>query len=134
MNKDCKFKYGDVIEVSDVENKDRWTEKIFISYEPLHTHPFVVMDKDSNRMFDGGRVTSWKYARYYLEPKPDLKVDDKVWVRYKDSQTGHWEPRHFCRWSSINNENIICFQSGQTSHTTDSIAEWSYWSITDPNK
>lgn len=58
-----------------------------------------------------------------------IEVDTPVWVRMKDR---NWVPRHAA--GKFNSDGMImCWTLGQTSHTTDSEAQWDEYSLTDPN-
>lgn len=76
-------------------------------------------------------VRGFKWAKKLL---PDLKVDDKVWVR----ESGGWLPMHFRRWSKAG--HMVCFLSGKTSHSIGQAdvvyneEAWDEYTTEDPNK
>ncbi len=61
---------------------------------------------------------------------PDLDTDTKVLVSDWCDRPDQWLPRHFKGWT--NNDFIITFDGGQTSHTANpesTATNWKYWKI-----
>lgn len=66
-------------------------------------------------------------------PRPELKVDDKVMVRDRDSEP--WKRRYFAKWG-IN--CIYTWSNGYTSWTTNDassdLVPWNQWRIPTPEE
>ncbi len=61
---------------------------------------------------------------------PDLATDTKVLVSDWCDRPDQWLSRHFKGWT--NNDFIITFDGGQTSHTANpesTATNWKYWKI-----
>ncbi len=56
--------------------------------------------------------------------RPDLKVDDRVFVRCEDNR--RWLRRHFSRWDD--NGNIRCFCDGNSKFTATNPTNSTEWS------
>lgn len=69
--------------------------------------------------------------------RPDLKIDDKVWVCDMEpigtTHRDRYVPRHFAGWSK-GGRGIRTYACGRTSHTGSTSVTWSKWSLEDPNK
>lgn len=91
-----------------------FTEEGF--WRKLHLRPSLFLDEPEN----------WPDPP---PPKPELKVDDKVWVRDLMSYQKHWKPRYFAGWSD--DEKIMCFDRGATSFSagTTEPCKWDEYKL-----
>ena len=115
-----KLKYGDDVEVRYFKDKPWKKGYKFLVHDKISTndpYPYLVSD--------GERGDCFKYCR---PARPDLEIDDKVWVRDMDSHD--WENAHFSGW--IESGYIICWAHGCTSHTTTKKLPWNYYRLTPP--
>jgi len=118
-----EFKKGDEVEVWDCEVQTP-ERAIFIAYD-------YVSDCEEFRYFvSNGRDNDvYKYCR---PARPELKVDDPVWVR--EFSEAEWCPRHFSDWDD--DGKIRCWEEGKTSHSSEikdrvKVA-WSQYRTTPP--
>jgi len=65
-----------------------------------------------------------------LSLKPDLKIDDPIWVN--DGSAIAWHPRHFSGWRE--DGWLTTWVGGKTSHTTTDKSAWPKYSLTNPNE
>lgn len=68
----------------------------------------------------------------YEKKRPDLNVDDPIWVRDKDDDG--WMPMHFKSWDT---DGVIVWSQGTTSHSAvNELSTWLFreYSLTDPTK
>ncbi len=93
--------------------------------------PFVVSIKEEGNYQWQDIKSHWDRHAELIElfEIPDLATDTKVLVsNHKDSSS--WLPRHSRGWT--NNGDIVTFDGGQTSHTTNpksTTTNWKYWKI-----
>lgn len=101
-----QFQKGQKVEVKNYERHE-WTRAIYIAYDDITgaEHKHIAKAKGP------GSAEAWKYCR---PRRPNLKVDDPVWVRQKPNE--RWEPRHFKEWAD---DKIICWANGTTSHSAE---------------
>ena len=115
-----ELKYGDDVEVRDFKNKPWEKGYKFLAHDQLSTN-----EPCSYLVSDGGRYHCFKYCR---PARPDLEIDDKVWV--KDGS--EWLPKHFAGWAIEGFSVIFCWMDGGTSHTQTTKIAWRTWSLTPP--
>jgi hypothetical protein len=115
-----EFKQMEKVQVMDGDG-DTWREAIFVCVDPTGSdYPYVARCR-------GDKWTSaWKHCQ---RPKPNLKVDDPVWVR-EDCQE-EWNKRHFASWKG---DKILCWSYGRTSFTTTESTSWTTWSTEKPEE
>ena len=70
-------------------------------------------------------------AEAFEKPRPDLKLDDPIWVRDRD--TDNWQPRHFAKWEG---RKVVAWDEGRTSHSCAKFErlEWQQYRLTDPKE
>ena len=110
-----EFKKGDLVECWDRDEKKRENCEYFgFNDDPKACFPHLVyiLGRDG-KLSD---ITTYKHCRH---ARPDLEIDDPVWVRFNDG----WKPRHFAGWDSDGRMGIWAF--GCTSHTTECFEK--YW-------
>lgn len=110
-----KFEYGDIVEVRDRTDENWYKGKFLILDEgPC---PYVVRCKNATC------ACGYKFCR---KVRPDLKIDDPVWVR--DLKAARWLPRHFAGWSD--DGSMQAFADGTTSHThRTGVSTWKLYSL-----
>ena len=115
-----EFKKGDLVEVWDHDepfmNYQR-AEYFAHNDHPKAGYPHHVRTYNSNGDIEPA-VKLFRYCRF-RNARPDLKIDDPVWVRFNDV----WKPRHFAGWDADGRMGIWAF--GCTSHTTECFER--YW-------
>jgi hypothetical protein len=82
--------------------------------------------------FDGKSTPSANRSLFFAEipipkealerPRPDLKVDDPVWVMSYERQ--EWVKRHFAHWAC---DSICVFNNGKTSWSTETGNTTAFW-------
>lgn len=111
------FKKGDLVEVRNDEER-AWEPAIYFAFDDMSEDTagcglrHVVLHK--YKISGRSSLSVFKYCQYR---KPELKVDDPVWVR--DSELVSWQAGHFAGWDE---DNIKVWSCGQTSHTSSD--EW----------
>ena len=118
-----EFKKMELVEVKHCMN-DVWSVARFICFDPTGPSyaPYIARRID-NKAF---QAESYRYCR---RKKPDLKMDDPVWVS-NPGEKNDYIPRHFADWYG---DKIVCWRDGTTSHTSmHKIETWEFYTTEDP--